>query len=195
MSQAPPLTHSAIGIARKRFGLALAASAALHVILLAASAPWRKAPEAAVKPAPIEARLLPKAADSAAAEQLLKDTLAREQSPPALPPPPPNPAPAKAHQPSPVPASKSPDQAEALAQRKLARHIYYPPEAVARRLEGEVRVLLVLDAEGRVSDATLAASSGHAILDEAAIKAVVAMGRLPGLSDTELILPVVFRLR
>ena len=41
----------------------------------------------------------------------------------------------------------------------------------------------------------LAASSGHVLLDQAAIKAAFAMGRLPGVSARELILPVIFRLQ
>ncbi|KAB2938107.1 MAG: energy transducer TonB [Rhodocyclaceae bacterium] len=73
--------------------------------------------------------------------------------------------------------------------------MFYPPEAVSRGLEGEVRVLLTLDAEGGIMDAQVAAGSGHRLLDIAAVQAALAMGSLPGAGVRELILPVVFRLR
>ncbi len=73
--------------------------------------------------------------------------------------------------------------------------LFYPPEAVARGIEGEVRLLLTLDAEGAIRDAQVAASSGHKLLDEAAVKAAMAMGRLPETGAREVLLPVVFRLR
>ena len=44
-------------------------------------------------------------------------------------------------------------------------------------------------------DAQVAASSGHKLLDEAAVKAAMAMGRLPETGAREVLLPVVFRLR
>ena len=80
------------------------------------------------------------------------------------------------------------------AQRKLSQHLFYPAEALARGLEGEVRLLVRLSPDGRVDEVSVAASSGHAILDNAAIKAAYAMGGLPG-APRELILPVVFQLQ
>ena len=81
------------------------------------------------------------------------------------------------------------------AQRKLSEHIFYPPEAIARGLEGEVRLIIALTSDGQVEDVHVAASSGYPILDNAAIKAAYAMGRLPGSTSRELILPVIFRLQ
>ncbi|HMW43887.1 MAG: energy transducer TonB [Candidatus Accumulibacter sp.] len=80
------------------------------------------------------------------------------------------------------------------AQRKLAQHVFYPPEAIARGLEGETRLLLRLDANGRITEVSIAASSGHAILDQAAVRAGRALGRLNWSENRELLLPVVFRL-
>lgn len=114
-------------------------------------------------------------------EPLLKDTLAEESM---QPPPPPE---TRSSAP-PVP------QAGAAAQRKLAEHLFYPQEAIDRRIEGEVRLLIVFDAGGRAVSAQVAASSGHALLDGAAVEAARAMGRLPGVGAGEMILPVVFRL-
>jgi protein TonB len=84
---------------------------------------------------------------------------------------------------------------DTLLKDKLADVLFYPPEAVARGLEGEVRLLLTLERDGRVLDAQVAAGSGHKLLDEAAVKAAYAMGSLPDAGAREVILPVVFRLR
>lgn len=117
-------------------------------------------------------------------EPLLKDTLTEDAAESAE-----NPKPPEASLPSPaIPRAK------AAAQRKLVEHLFYPQEAIDRRLEGEVRLLLVFDAGGRVVSAQVVASSGHALLDGAAIEAALAMGRLPGVGAGEMILPVVFRL-
>jgi protein TonB len=85
--------------------------------------------------------------------------------------------------------------AESTASRKLAKHVFYPAEAVAAGIEGEVRLLLTLDVDGAVTDVRIAGSSGHAILDQAAIRAAYAMGSLPGANQHEIILPVSFRLQ
>lgn len=81
------------------------------------------------------------------------------------------------------------------AQKKLSEHLFYPSEAVARGWEGEVRLILKLAADGSVEDASVAGSSGHPILDSAAIRAAYAMGRQPGMGGRELIVPVIFRLQ
>lgn len=71
---------------------------------------------------------------------------------------------------------------------------YYPPEAVLRGIEGEALVQLALDPSGRILSAQLARSSGHAILDEAALRAVRSLKTVPG-GGREAMLPVRFRLR
>jgi protein TonB len=86
-------------------------------------------------------------------------------------------------------------RSQLTAERKLAEHVYYPEEAIARGLEGEVRLLLTLDANGAVIEAQVADSSGHAVLDQAALRAAYAMGALTGIERREIILPVRFRLR
>lgn len=80
------------------------------------------------------------------------------------------------------------------AQRKLSQYLFYPPEAIARGLEGETRLLLTFDDNGRINEVSVAASSGHAILDQAAVRAARAMGRINWSQARELLLPVVFRL-
>jgi protein TonB len=81
------------------------------------------------------------------------------------------------------------------AQKKLSQHLYYPPEAIARGIEGEVRLIITLTEDGSIADVNIAASSGHPILDNAAIKAAYATGKLSGATSRELILPVIFRLQ
>lgn len=161
-----------------RLAVALLSSIILHLGVLASAdlIAWHL-PAPAATPAMLEALLVPVPKPA----PLLKDTLAEEASKPS-------------------PQARVPDPsgrkaATAAAQRKLADQLYYPPEAIARGLEGEVRLLLTLAGDGAIREATVARSSGHTILDQAAIRAAYAMGRLPGADRSELILPVVFRLQ
>jgi protein TonB len=166
-----------------RFLLALAASLTLHLALLGLGPPQEKAGRRGTA---LNAHLLAPATAKPAAT-LLKDTLAQPQ--------------AQTVEPAPSPAARSksrraaPRTPEEAAQRKLSQVLFYPPEAVARGLEGEVRLLLTLDGDGAIRDAQVAAGSGHEILDEAAVKAAYAIGSLPDAGAREVLLPVVFRLR
>ncbi|MEZ5613791.1 MAG: TonB family protein [Rhodocyclaceae bacterium] len=168
----------------RRLQLALALSLALHLALLGLGPPAGKV---SPRSTALRARLLPPATVQPVGP-LLKDTLAEEKATPQASPPKPRPEMANSRRPAP----RTP---EAAAQRKLSEVLFYPPEAVARGLEGEVRLLLTLDESGRILDAVVAAGSGHAILDAAALRAVRAMGSLPQAEGQEVILPVVFRLR
>jgi len=171
----------------RRFLFALAASLALHLALLGsgivASLLERKV---SPRSTTISARLLPPATVTPP-DALLKDTLAEATSSKVVEAPP-RPLAGKGRAPAPA----TPEQA---AQRKLAKFLFYPSEAVARGLEGEVRLLLTLDADGAIRDAQVAAGSGHKILDDAAVRAAFAMGSLPETGAREVILPVVFRLK
>lgn len=93
------------------------------------------------------------------------------------------------------PVEEHPVDAVQKAQRKLSRHMYYPAEAIDQGLEGEVRLLLRLSEDGRVLSVSVAASSGFPILDQAALAAARAMGKIPDVGMKELLLPVVFRLQ
>ena len=70
---------------------------------------------------------------------------------------------------------------------------FYPPEAVARGIEGETILLLRFHADGTLLDAKIARSSGHAILDQAALRAVRAAPRMPE-GPREVLFPVTFAL-
>ena len=73
--------------------------------------------------------------------------------------------------------------------------MFYPPEAIERGLEGEALVLLFLDEAGNAIAARIEASSGHAILDAAAVRAARTLKSLPASAPREALLPVRFRLR
>jgi protein TonB len=118
---------------------------------------------------------------------------------PDLPPDAPLPAPdIKTRQSSPS-ANRSSNKhaatAAAIASRQIAEHLLYPQEAIARGLEGEAQVLLFLDAAGNAVAARLERSSGHAILDDAAVLAAQTVRALPEGAPREVLLPVRFRLR
>ena len=80
------------------------------------------------------------------------------------------------------------------AQAALSEHLFYPPEAVARGLEGEVILLLTLTESGQLAAAAIARGSGHALLDQAALDAARHIGALPG-NPRQTLFPVTFRLR
>lgn len=72
---------------------------------------------------------------------------------------------------------------------------FYPAEAIARGLEGEALVLLIIDESGQVVATRLEQSSGHAILDEAALRAARSLKSLPADAPRQTVLPVRFRLK
>lgn len=80
------------------------------------------------------------------------------------------------------------------AQAMLSKHLFYPQSAVDQGLEGDVVLLLSLDSKGGIQAIEIAKSSGHALLDEAAIDAARHIGALPG-NPRQTLLPVSFRLR
>lgn len=75
----------------------------------------------------------------------------------------------------------------------LTREEFYPREAIAHGLEGRVVLLLTLDGAGRVVAIDVASGSGHALLDNAAMKAAGRIAVLPG-ARRQVLLPVEFRL-
>ena len=81
------------------------------------------------------------------------------------------------------------------AAEQLARELPYPAEAIERGWQGEALVLLFLDNAGSVVAARLESSSGHAILDDAAVRAARQLRSLPDSAPREALLPVRFRLR
>ena len=157
--------------------LALLLSLALHVALVVG--PTLLAANQPPPPAPhIEARLLPLPVPDAIAE-----TVSTEASKP-------DPAPEQTQ------ARPRNLQGAALrrAQAALSKHLFYPPQAVALGLEGEVILLLSLAENGQLVSAAVARSSGHALLDQAALDAARSIGALPG-NPRQTLFPVSFRLQ
>lgn len=199
----------------RALALALGASLALHALALVLLDPaFRRAlaPLEAMLPV-IEARLVPRPEPPPAVPEalpvpppVLKDTLQdqppppppppRAQRPPPVPPAPPPPPPAFREAPPPrPPAEPLPPRELGETYRRLAETLLYPEEAVRRGLEGEVVLLLEVDAAGRIAEASVASSSGHAILDQAALRAVRLLGVLgPASAGKAVLLPVRFQL-
>ena len=94
-----------------------------------------------------------------------------------------------------APTARLAGEAAVRAAEQLQRELPYPPEAIARGLQGETLVLLFLDAAGNVIAARIESSSGHALLDEAAVRAARSLRSLPDSAPREALLPVRFRLR
>jgi protein TonB len=94
-----------------------------------------------------------------------------------------------------APAPRLTGVAAQKAAEQLQRELLYPREAIERGLEGEALVLLFLDASGNAVAARLEASSGHSLLDEAAVRAARTLRALPGSAPRDVLLPVRFRLR
>jgi periplasmic protein TonB len=180
---------------------ALALSLALHALVFAAG-DWLYDPErrAIVVPAmQLDVMLQPREIPAKQQPRLLLDESPQTAVRP--------PAPVRpAHEPSAhvghvakapsVAASAAPLSGDAARQAnaQMARELLYPPEAIARGLEGEVLVLLFLDASGNAIAARLETSSGHALLDDAAVRAARTLRALPDSAPREVLLPVRFRL-
>ena len=63
--------------------------------------------------------------------------------------------------------------------RRVQAALEYPPIARRREVTGETRVRFEIGADGRARDVEVVRSSGRALLDRAATRAVVAAGALP----------------
>ncbi len=157
--------------------LALLLSLALHAALLVASA-WLAAMQQPLPTPGIEARLMPLPAPVAMAEAVSTEATGSDSATPQRPA-----TPRNLH-----------GSSLRRAQAVLSEHLFYPPEAVARGLEGEVILLLTLTESGQLASAAIARSSGHALLDQAALDAAQHIGALPG-NPRQTLFPVTFRLR
>ena len=159
-----------------RFYTAIFSSLCLHAALIFGPAWFATRPAPAPQPK-IEARLLMPEEALTTAENV--STVATPQDAPIIAPPKPQ-----------VLKGASLRQAQAA----LTRHLYYPADAVARGLEGEVILLLTMTDSGQLGSVEIARSSGHALLDQAALDAARRLGSLPG-SKRQMLFPVTFRLQ
>jgi protein TonB len=158
--------------------LALLLSIILHTALIVAPNWLAAKPPPPVRPG-VEARLLPPVAPAATTAEAVSTEPATDVLPPPSLPPPPH-------------ALKG--QSLRRAQTALSEHLFYPPQAVALGLEGEVILLLNLAENGQLVSASIARSSGHALLDQAALDAARRIGALPG-NPRQTLFPVRFSLQ
>ncbi len=159
-----------------RLYVALFTSLCLHAALIVGPAWFTTRPATAPQPT-IEVRLVTPEDAPTIAENV--STLATAQDAPVIAPPRPQ-----------VLKGNSLRQAQAA----LTRYLFYPPDAIARGLEGEVILLLTMNDSGQLSSVDIARSSGHALLDRAAQDAARQLGNLPG-SGRQMLFPVSFRLQ
>jgi protein TonB len=176
---------------------AFALSLTLHAVSMLLPSPWQKPSAQEVARSILTARLEPREAEpppqpepaeepvvKAKVEEPIKAEIAKPRPKP---------------RPKERPVEKKPEPLEgqqlddALAQ--LADKLLYPPEAIKQGLEGETLLVLDVGAGGRIAMASIAASSGHPVLDQAALRAVRQVGSLsPTLAGRSILLPVRFRL-
>lgn len=81
----------------------------------------------------------------------------------------------------------------------LARYRTYPLEARRARIEGVVQLRVTLMSDGRLVDARVEQSSGHLVLDRAALELLARASPLPdefaSVGQVDLQLPIVYRMR
>jgi len=81
-------------------------------------------------------------------------------------------------------------------QRRIGDKLVYPPQARRAGIQGSTELVFTIHEDGSVSGVTVRASSGHAILDEAAVAAVFAAAPFPqSHSLMRIAIPVSFKLR
>jgi periplasmic protein TonB len=158
--------------------LAFSASLAMHAVALSVPSTWlvwRELPRDESRPF-LTARLEPRVESDPSAEELLKNTIKPSPEPTtkAEEKPPPRtdsktPSQRKRHTTAKIERLSEAELGETLA--RLSETLLYPPDALRLGLEGEVVLLLEIDQSGRLVSASVAASSGHGILDAAAIRA------------------------
>lgn len=172
----------------RRLLLALTLSLALHLLpLLPAWLAGRPAKAAATPPLQAMLRPLPPPAPLAEQPPLSMPETATPPSARRQPP-------ARERKPGAQPRTWQEEVRRQLSQQQR-RGEFYPPEAIARGLQGEVLVLLMLAPDGSVAAARVEQGSGHPLLDQAALRAVRALRSLPADAPRETLLPVRFVLQ
>lgn len=87
------------------------------------------------------------------------------------------------------------DEVSKQFRKQAEQGLYYPAEAIAQGLQGEVLVLMIIGGNGQVSAARIEQSSGHRLLDEAALHAVRSLRSLPADAPHQALLPVRFSIK
>jgi protein TonB len=81
-------------------------------------------------------------------------------------------------------------------QRRIRDKLVYPASARKAGIQGVSEVTFTIHEDGKVSDVTIRKSSGHEVLDDAAIKTIVAAAPFPRPpAPARIAIPISFRLR
>ena len=175
---------------------AFALSITLHTVSMLLPSPFQKPSAQQVAVSILTARIQPREAEpppkpEVKEEPVIKSKVEEPMKAEITKPRPPRPKERRAEKkPEPLAGQELDD---ALA--KLGDKLLYPPEAIKQGLQGETVVLLDIGEGGRIASALVASSSGHAVLDQAALRAVRQVGSLsPTLAGRSILLPVRFRL-
>lgn len=172
---------------------------ALIISLLFHSLPWLLNQTPPPKPPPppkpsLNATLTPQVltAPIAPPELILPEPPKHQAAtPPPLPPKPEKPKPRESR----LNAPQTWNQAIAQQLKSLKdRQEYYPQEAIRQGLQGEVLVLVIIDENGNITAARVEESSGHRLLDDAALHNVRTIRSLPADAPREALLPLRFKL-
>ena len=87
-----------------------------------------------------------------------------------------------------------------LLNTELSKHFYYPKSAIKRHREGKVTLVFNINAKGEINDISIKTSSGHIILDNAAISSVKKIDirkelkKLLTAKNSHIVLPVLYNL-
>ena len=174
-----------------RLPLALIASILLH------SLPWLLNQTPSPKPPPkptLTATLAPQLPPPAPVAPPPPELILAEQPKPEIRPPPPKPEKQRPGEKQ-LNAPKTWNQAIAKQLKSLKdRQEYYPQEAINQGLQGEVLVLVIIDENGNITAARIEESSGHRLLDDAALRNVRTIRSLPADAPRQALLPLRFKL-
>ena len=176
---------------------AFALSLTLHAVTLLLPSPWQKPSARDLAISVLIARIQPREAEPPPKPQATEEPVIKSKVEEPMkaeirkPGPPPRPRERRAEKKAEPLSGQQLD--DALAQ--LADKLLYPPEAIKQGLQGEAVLLLDVGEGGRIVTASIASSSGYAVLDQAALRAVGHVGQLsPALAGKAILLPVRFRL-
>lgn len=182
---------------RERYGAALLFSLMIHLLAFSIAHRWLQTREPpAPRIQPLNATLVLKA-PTPPMEQMpeLKNTMETD-APPTVPPPRPSAPPRPPEKSSAAKAAQALDgPALERAQTRLSERLLYPADALEQGVQGEVVVLIKLDAHAGIIDVSVASSSGSQSLDEAALRAVRNLRRIRGAGAEKILFPVRFEIR
>jgi len=170
-----------------RLVMALMVSVLLHLLPFLSALIRQQPPPPTPPPSGLSARLLPPPLPAQVPLALPEQP--RQESRASPPPPPQGKAKAQGR-----PRNWQEEVSRQL-RKQAEQGLFYPAEAIAQGLQGEVLVLLIIGENGQVSAARVEQGSGHRILDDAALRAVRALHSLPADAPRETLLPVRFNLR